>query len=409
MKIKQKFLALGLSISIVLGNIGSINALDTVSTIEGTDRYETAGLVADKLTYDTAILVNSDRTLADGLSASGLAGVVKAPILLSKENVLPKATSSRLGNVKKIYIIGGYDMISHEIEDSLKAQGIEIKRIEGDDRIKTSLYVADEIAKLKKIDKVIFTNGFKGEADAMSVSPVAVRDQAPIILTNGQSTSFDSKDMESYVLGSADVMSDSLVADTNATRLGGVNRFETNKKVIQQFFKSPTSFYITKSHILVDSLTGSTIAGESPIVLVNTMSDKSILKGARSLTTLGSLDRVTLQRSINATDPKDMYNKDALNKELMILLQYNDKVSFELCKEENANYIDLAKSYNGTLQNLYEEHLMINSNSVIYNKVTTLITQEIDLNNALVRDDLDAATELSQMILDTITEIDALQ
>jgi len=44
---------------------------------------------------------------------------------------------------------------------------------------------------------------------------------------------------------------------------------------------------------LVDALTGSTIAKETPIVLVNTMSDKTILNGATKLTSLGSLDKVT--------------------------------------------------------------------------------------------------------------------
>ncbi|MDV9652746.1 cell wall-binding repeat-containing protein, partial [Clostridioides difficile] len=45
------------------------------------------------------------------------------------------------------------------------------------DRIKTSYNVAKEINSINKVNKVILTNAFKGEPDAMSVAPVAVRDK----------------------------------------------------------------------------------------------------------------------------------------------------------------------------------------------------------------------------------------
>ncbi len=38
--------------------------------------------------------------------------------------------------------------------------------------------MAKEIATIKKVDKVLLTNAYSGEADAMSVSSVATRDGA---------------------------------------------------------------------------------------------------------------------------------------------------------------------------------------------------------------------------------------
>jgi putative cell wall-binding protein len=72
------------------------NPLGSIGKIKGVDRYEAAALIADKQNYSTAILVNSDKILADGLNASGLAGAVDAPILLTKQQELPEQTFKRL-------------------------------------------------------------------------------------------------------------------------------------------------------------------------------------------------------------------------------------------------------------------------------------------------------------------------
>ncbi|WP_139619598.1 cell wall-binding repeat-containing protein, partial [Clostridioides difficile] len=158
MKVSKKLLALGLSISIVIASSPISNALSSIDRIKGENIYETAGLIADKQTYETAIIVNLDTSIADGLSASGLSGISNAPILLSQKNSLPSATSKRLNNVKNVYIIGGTNSVSKSVEDGLKSKGITVKRIDGDDRIKTSYNVAKEINSKQKVNTVMLTN-----------------------------------------------------------------------------------------------------------------------------------------------------------------------------------------------------------------------------------------------------------
>ncbi|WP_024621337.1 cell wall-binding repeat-containing protein [Metaclostridioides mangenotii] len=408
MKVKQKLLALGLSFSIVIAAMPIVNALSSVDTIQGIDRYETAALIADKQEYTTAILVNSDKSLADGLSASGLAGVTDSPILLTQKDKIPNITKERLKKAEKVYIIGGTNSVSSKVESSLTTNGTKVKRISGSDRIKTSYNVASEIKTIKDIDKVVFTNAYKGEPDAMSISPIAARDGAPIILTDGKTTTFDAKNIESYVIGGSYSMSDSLVSSTKSTRIGGTDRFDTNKKIISQFYNSTGEFYITKSDVLVDALTGSTIAKETPIVLVNTMSDKTILNGATKLTSLGSLDKVTTQRCINATNPKDLYNEEVFNSELQSIMDYNNSMAIEVLKDE-AKAVAYANASKPVLQNLYEEHLMINSDSTKYNKMTQLISQVINLNNAVSNKDYKSAITLSQQVVNTLAEIEKLK
>ncbi|OJT73276.1 hypothetical protein BM531_20175, partial [Clostridioides difficile] len=67
------------------------------------------------------------------------------------------------------------------------------------------------INSINKVNKVILTNAFKGEPDAMSIASVAVRDKAPIILTDGKSVPFNTTGIESYAIGGTSSMSDSLV------------------------------------------------------------------------------------------------------------------------------------------------------------------------------------------------------
>ncbi|MEG2789066.1 MAG: cell wall-binding repeat-containing protein [Romboutsia sp.] len=270
-----------------------------VDTIKGQNRYETAGLIADHQNYTTAILVNADKTVADGLSASGLAGAANAPILLTKSDSIPNETMSRLKGVKKVYIIGSTSVVGKIVEDKLKSNNIEVVRLGGMDRLKTSYSVANEIKKIKKIDKIFLVNGYKGEADAMSVSSIASRDGVAIILTNGKDIPFNTNNTESYVIGSTSVMANSIVNKAKATRIGGDDRYSTNKLVVEKFYKGTNEFYISKGDILVDALTVSPLAKNYPVILTKKGSDKSVVKNATKLIQVGGMDTSVINECIN--------------------------------------------------------------------------------------------------------------
>ncbi|CEI73319.1 cell wall-binding repeat-containing protein [Romboutsia hominis] len=271
-----------------------------LDTIIGNDRYETAAMISDNQNYTSAILVNGDKTLADGLSASGLSGITKSPILLTKVDSIPNETKERLNGVNKVYLIGGKSVISPKIESDLKSQGKEVIRLSGNSREETSYKVADEIKKINpNIDKVFLVNGYKGEPDAMSVSPIASRDGVPIILTNGKDIPFNTNNKSTYVIGSSISMSDNIVNKTNATRLGGSDRFATNKLVIEKFYPNTNEFYISKGYTLVDALTVSPLAKNYPVVLVHNNSDKSVIKNATKLIQVGGIDKSIVNECIN--------------------------------------------------------------------------------------------------------------
>ncbi|MEE0248503.1 cell wall-binding repeat-containing protein [Peptacetobacter hiranonis] len=258
----------------------------TKTEIIGDDRYETAAKIADKMGYyDTAILVNGDKSLSDGLSASSLAGKEKAPILLVKQNTIPKETLTRALKAKKIYIIGGTAAISKDVEKQLA--GKEIVRVDGKNRVETS----EKVAKLVgNYDEAFIVNGNTGEADAISVSSVAAKNQAPILLTNGKTSTHSKKTgVEYYVVGGDAVVSDSLVSKFDAERISGSDRYETNRAVIKEFYPNKNKYYYTKGDLLVDALAVSPLSKDNGVVLVSPKSDNSILKD-KDLVQVGGMD-----------------------------------------------------------------------------------------------------------------------
>lgn len=257
-----------------------LNPTYTYKEIIGSDRYDTAGLIADKLeSYNTAILVNAESSISDGLSAAGLAGKENASILLVKKDNVPQSTLNRLKKVKKVYIICGENAISQKVVGQINKinPNIEKKRLGGKTRVETSEIVAKEIG---NYSNAFMVNGFRGEADAMSVSTVEAKLESPIILTNGKNSEYDKKfGVKYYVIGGNSVMNDSIVEKYDAKRISGENRYETNRNVIKEFYPNSKKLYIANGETLVDALTASTLAKNDGIVLVNKNSDNSILEG----------------------------------------------------------------------------------------------------------------------------------
>ena len=194
----------------------------THEEIIGTDRYDTAAKIADKLgSYDNVVLVNAESSMSDGLSASGLAGKENGAILLTKKDSIPKATMDRIKKVKKVYIIGGEAAISQKVSDEItkNVPNVKVERLGGKTRVETSEIVAK---KLGNYSDAFVVNGFKGEADAMSASAIAAKKGVPILLTNGKTSTHARKSgVEYYVIGGNSVVDKSIADKYNAEVLAG--------------------------------------------------------------------------------------------------------------------------------------------------------------------------------------------
>lgn len=294
----------------------------TVRTLAGMDRYKTAvemsedayatsgDLGKDSIIsgQKTVVLVSGDSSkLVDGLTATPLANVLDAPILLTQAGSLNEDTLKEIERLKAthVVIVGGESAISTSIENELKkVHALNVTRLSGDSRYETSMAVANKIADLKseKNNTItaefneVFVVGGNGEADALSVAAIAAEKQSPILLTPATKLDADVKnfinknvtdnstDADVYVVGgtnsvSASVQSELVKIKTNndlsntveVKRLAGEGRQETNAAVITEFKSSLEDIVVAKSDNkgMVDALAAGAYAAKknSHIVL----------------------------------------------------------------------------------------------------------------------------------------------
>ncbi|MCL2504231.1 MAG: cell wall-binding repeat-containing protein, partial [Coriobacteriia bacterium] len=166
----------------------SAGILSTSTRIAGADRYLTA-IEASKANFGSAgsVILATGTGYADALSASALAGVLDAPLLLTRPGALGDGTLGeiqRLG-AKDVYIMGSTAAVSAGVESALKSAGLGVERIAGTDRYGTSAAVAQKVASLEgaAFAKKAFLARGDDFADGLAVSPIAYKNKIPVVLT----------------------------------------------------------------------------------------------------------------------------------------------------------------------------------------------------------------------------------
>lgn len=272
------------------GNISLINVFTPpVEAKFGSDRYETA-VELSKSSFNSAetIVISDGYAIPDGLTATPIATYHKGPLLLVDYNKIPSVTQNeikRLG-AKNVVIVGGTGVVTPAVESQLRNLGItKITRLGGLDRYETALQVAKYIdANLYDVENIVVANGY-GEPDALSIAPVSGRDKMPIILVdntvipNTVNAWLKSEDLNNaFIIGGSGAVSDNVLNQINGmtkqniagNRLGGIDRYETNAKVIERFYGNITEkVYVTEGTLLADALTAGPVASlnGSPVVI----------------------------------------------------------------------------------------------------------------------------------------------
>lgn len=171
---------------------GQVDVLVTVRTVSGTsvrrvggrDRYDVAAGVSSGFSAADTVIVASGEKFPDALTASGLAGCLGSPLLLTRRTTLPASAVSeiqRLG-AKKAIVCGGPATVDSAVLRRLAQLGLTVERIDGRDRFEVAANTARRIRQL---------GGGSGRAliargdiypDALSLGPVAYARKEPILL-----------------------------------------------------------------------------------------------------------------------------------------------------------------------------------------------------------------------------------
>ena len=93
----KKLIALVSVLTILMSStLTNVSAISSIDKIYGKDIHETSAAVAKKRGYSSAVIVNMDYSVADGLSAAALAGKTNAVILTVSKNSIPSSTMESL-------------------------------------------------------------------------------------------------------------------------------------------------------------------------------------------------------------------------------------------------------------------------------------------------------------------------
>lgn len=217
--------------------------------IQGADRITTA-VAASQDAFDSSeyVVIATGFNWPDALGGSALAGVYDAPILLTRQDVLPAAVAleiTRLG-ATDVIVLGSTAAVSANVYDQLDAlPGVSVERIAGATRYETANQVA-----ARTISVMESQGGFGGVAfvatganfpDALGASPIAAYQGWPIYLANpaagnnaGLAAAINAAGVdEAIVLGGTNVVAASVEAaldaalKTGASRVAGGTRYET--------------------------------------------------------------------------------------------------------------------------------------------------------------------------------------
>lgn len=259
--------------------MGSINVL------AGADRYATAAFIS-KASYDaadTAVLATG-LNFPDALAAGPLAVQEQAPVLLTQTESISQATLDEISrlNVKKVIIMGGEDVVSPAVANTLTGMGITVERISGADRYATAVEAAKAVrAKSGVTDKIVLATGLNFP-DALCIGSFAAKGGIPILLSGTDTLTETTKAAiaefgikEAVIAGGDDVVTQNVVDELTAlgvavTRTSGDTRYGTSADIAGKFFADSAIAVTATGLDFPDALAAVPLAAKvnAPIILV---------------------------------------------------------------------------------------------------------------------------------------------
>ncbi len=241
---------------IVSGNVTPEINVD-VNEYSGSNRYETAAMIVAKeielasTPFEGVIIANGeDNHFPDSLAASGLAGALGYPILLTAADSLTDSAAEVLTQLKEsatdaldVIVIGDTSAISESLRETLASYGEVDSTAQGANRYETASAIYDLGRGKWNTEYTIVTTG-ENFPDGLSIGPFAAKTGSKVVLINGKSGL--TPDVWVEVLESENVV---ILGDTNTIcecvenglielfgsdhveRLAGSDRYSTSAKI----------------------------------------------------------------------------------------------------------------------------------------------------------------------------------
>lgn len=273
--------------------IQAARAEDTtnVQRFGGSTRYETAVEISNKNwseAYNVVLARGDD--FPDALAGAVLANSpeVSGPLLLNDPKSLRSEVLAELKNLRtnRVYVLGGQGAVSETVVQELKANSIDVTRIDGSNRYDTAAKIAKTA--LSSSQKAYVVSG-SNYADALSISSYAAAQQIPLLLTAKDSVPAETLEAlqalgvsQVTLVGGEGVISPASAgqlesAGFTVSRLAGEDRYLTNAQVLKSLDFDLDNLVVATGASFPDALAGSVLAAkhDGPILLVP-QNDKQI-------------------------------------------------------------------------------------------------------------------------------------
>ncbi len=223
----------------------------SVERLAGDSAAETSAAVALEAFPEGSewVVVARDDDFADAMSATGLAGALNAPIVLTDRFGLSDAAADAVQKLgaKRAYVIGGKGAIPADLEGQLAGAGCQVQgRVYGECSWDTSVECAKKIAEHggnPNGDAVVAMSA--NFQDALSISSFAYKYQVPILLetdeANGRRLTDEAASLAAglpgtiYVPGGAGAVPESSVEGVfgkdRVVRLAGWDGYDTSNQI----------------------------------------------------------------------------------------------------------------------------------------------------------------------------------
>ncbi len=164
----------------------------------GSHRYNTAVALAQRFAEDednlSTVIIASGETQVDAIAAAGLAGNLRAPVLLTRSGQLPHNVARFIEEhgIAKVIIVGGTAVIPNAIKTALENLDTQpdVERVSGADRYATAAAIGERIkgpipswCGSRQRAVILVNGGDVGRSDSIIIGPLAYRLGMPILLT----------------------------------------------------------------------------------------------------------------------------------------------------------------------------------------------------------------------------------
>ena len=265
---------------------GGSKALD-VNRLSGSTRYDTMAALVGRGGWSKGgtVVVASGANWPDALAATGYAGTLDAPIVLTDPGALSSQAAAQLKALapKRVVVAGGPAAVSAKVAGQLKGYASRVDRVYGDTRVDTANAMYSDGSGWGKTI-VLATSG--GYADALSVGSYAYHAKAPVMLVDGTLSSSQESVLRKggfgkvLVVGGVNAVSQAVsdraraLTGVEPTRLGGDTRYETSARIadwtLSNGLKMQDAVFASGSNF-PDALAAGPLAGRtgSPVLLVD--------------------------------------------------------------------------------------------------------------------------------------------